>query len=210
MGAVTAMGTPGILGHAAASRDENFDRDADLMLRFKAGDAACFAVLVERNRGLLVHYLYRMVLNQSVAEELAQEVFVRIYRNRASYEPSARFTTWFFRIATNLALNHIRDTKKERGQTSLDEEVIEGATRQLPDRGSNVEQMLLKQARLSEIRAAIEKLPEKQKAAVLMHKYQEMEYAQIAKALDCSEAALKSLLFRAYESLRARLAHFNV
>ena len=85
--------------------------------------------------------------------------------------------------------------------------LTEGPSRQFSDAAPSVEQRLVRQARLAEVRAAIETLPEKQKAAVLMHKYQEMEYAQIASVLSCSESAVKSLLFRAYETLRARLAH---
>jgi RNA polymerase sigma-70 factor (ECF subfamily) len=155
----------------------------------------------------VIHFLYRMVQNQAVAEELAQEVFLRVYRSRASYEPTAKFTTWLFRIATRLALNHIRDGRHEKGQESLDNELAEGMARQVPDRIPTVEQSLLKNVKCQEIRRAIEALPEKQRAAVLMHKYQELEYSHIAAALGCSESAVKSLLFRAYETLRSRLAH---
>jgi RNA polymerase sigma-70 factor, ECF subfamily len=147
------------------------------------------------------------VLNQAIAEELAQEVFLRVYRSRESYEPTAKFTTWLFRIATHLALNWIRDGKNERGQESLDGEIQEGVGRQVADRSRNVEQVLVYRVRLKEVREAIDLLPAKQRAAVLMHKYQEMEYSQIAKALGCSESAVKSLLFRAYETLRSRLSH---
>ena len=143
-----------------------------------------------------------------VAEELAQEVFFRVYRSRATYEPTAKFTTWLFRIATHLALNWIRDGKREQGHESIDQgPVDESASRQFSDGSPSVEQKLVLQARLAEVRAAVETLPDKQKAAVLMHKYQEMEYTQIATVLSCSESAVKSLLFRAYETLRSRLAH---
>jgi RNA polymerase sigma-70 factor (ECF subfamily) len=112
-----------------------------------------------------------------------------------------------FRIATHLALNWIRDGKHEKLQDSLDQQGEEGTPRQLADRARTVEQELLFQARLQEVRQAIEALPAKQKAAVLMHKYEEMEYTQIANVLSCSDSAVKSLLFRAYETLRGRLAH---
>jgi len=180
--------------------------DAALMLRVKEGDATSFALLLERHRAPVVHFLYRMVQNQAVAEELAQEVFFRVYRARAGYEPTARFTTWLFRIATHLALNYLRDGRDERGQESLDEPAAAPA-RQIADRRPSIEQDLLEQVKLEEIRAAIRALPAKQRAAVLMHKYQEMEYSQIARVLNCSESAVKSLLFRAYEKLRVRLAH---
>lgn len=183
------------------------ERDAELMLRVREGDTASFTLLLERHRGPVIHFLFRMLQNQSVAEELAQEVFLRVYRSRETYEPTAKFTTWLFRIATHLALNQIRDRKHEKNQENLDEEVQDGMVRQVADRGPNVEQNMLREARLNEIRTAIAALPDKQRAAVTMHKYEELEYSQIAGALGCSESAVKSLLFRAYETLRGRLAH---
>src|ERR1019366_1713228 len=183
------------------------DFDAELMIRVRAGDGASFGVLLEKHRSSVVHFLYRMVQNHAVAEELAQEVFLRVYRSRSSYEPTARFTTWLFRIATHLALNALRDGKNQRSQERLDDDTSERPVRQVSDRRPSAEQSLVYQAKLDEIRRAITALPEKQRAAVLMHKYEEMEYSQIAKVLSCSESAVKSLLFRAYETLRARLAH---
>ena len=185
----------------------SLERDAELMLRVRDGDETSFALLLNRHRGPVVHFLYRMVQNPGVAEELAQEVFLRVYKSRGTYEPTAKFTTWLFRIATHLALNWLRDGKAERGQESIDDTGGEGPARQLEDRSGTIEQTLVYEARLREIRAAIEALPGKQRAAVLMHKYEEMEYSQIAGVLGCSESAVKSLLFRAYETLRARLAH---
>lgn len=183
------------------------ERDAELMLRVREGDETSFALLLERHRTPLVHFLYRMVQNRPVSEELAQEVFLRVYRSRESYQPTAKFTTWLYRIATHLALNSIRDNKKEKGHRSLDEEVGEGMERQVADQGPTVEQAMLKEARMREVRQAIEGLPEKQRAAVLLHKYEGLGYVQIANVLECSESAIKSLLFRAYETLRGRLAH---
>jgi RNA polymerase sigma-70 factor (ECF subfamily) len=183
------------------------ERDAELMLRVKEGDSASFALLLDRHRVPVIHFLYRMVQSQAIAEELAQEVFLRVYRSRATYEPTAKFTTWLFRIATHLALNALRDRKNEKGQGSLDEENDNATCIQVADRQPTVEQNLVFRVKLEEVRRAVQSLPEKQRAAVLMHKYEEMEYAQIAKVLSCSESAVKSLLFRAYETLRARLAH---
>jgi len=183
------------------------EQDAQLMLRVGEGDDTSFALLLERHRGPVVHFLYRMVQNQAVSEELAQEVFLRVYRSRLKYEPTAKFTTWLFRIATHVALNSIRDAKKEKGHESLDEEMLDGLERQVADRQPTVEQQMVHEVKRREVRQAIEALPAKQRAAVLMHKYEGLDYAQIASVLDCSESALKSLLFRAYESLRGRLAH---
>ena len=184
------------------------EQDAELMLRVRAGDNLSFALLLERHRRPVIHFLYRMVQNQAVSEELAQEVFLRVYKARATYEPTAKFTTWLFRIASHLAINWLRDRKMERLQDSLDSPP-EGQSIQLPDKAMTKEQEMLHSARMAEVRAAIQGLPPKQRAAVLMHKYQEMGYSQIAKVFQCSESAVKSLLFRAYETLRARLAHMG-
>lgn len=183
------------------------ERDAELMLRVREGDDASFGILLEKHRGPVVNFLYRMVQNQAVAEELGQEAFLRVYRSRASYEPTAKFTTWLFRIANHLALNWIRDGKNERGQESLDAPTGDGQMRQVAGREPTTEQRMIREARLSEVRRAIELLPVKQRSAVVMHKYEEMDYSQIAGVLECSESAVKSLLFRAYEALRLRLAH---
>jgi RNA polymerase sigma-70 factor (ECF subfamily) len=187
--------------------DGSLERDAELMLRVREGDEASFGLLLEKHRNPVIHFLDRMVQNQAVAEELAQEAFLRVYKSRVSYEPTAKFTTWLFRIATHLALNWIRDGRNEHRQASLDQESADGTARQVPDRSRTAEQELVYQAKLGEVRQAIKNLPVKQKAAVMMHKFQEMDYAQIADVLSCSESAVKSLLFRAYESLRLRLAH---
>ncbi len=184
------------------------DIDAGLMLCVRDGDTHCFGILLERHRNSVVHFLFRMVQNQAIAEELAQEVFLRVYRSRASYEPSAKFTTWLFRISTNLAFNWLRDKRNERFEESLQDEGAANASRKLFDHQPSVESVLVHRVKLNEVRAAIAKLPANQRAAVLMHKYEEMEYSQIARVLGCSESAVKSLLFRAYESLRARLAQY--
>jgi RNA polymerase sigma-70 factor, ECF subfamily len=173
----------------------------------KEGDRASFGLLLEKHRASVVRFLYRMTHSSAVAEELAQEVFLRVYRARETYEPSAKFTTWLFRIATHLALNWIRGGKHERGQESLDAVVDGEVARQVPDQVPNIEESMLRRARLEEIRQAVRLLPDKQRAAVLMHKYEEMDYTQIAKVLGCSESAVKSLLFRAYECLRGQLRH---
>jgi len=194
------------MGVAAAA---TLDYDAELMLRVKEGDGTSFGVLLEKHRASVTHFVYRLVREQAVAEELAQEVFLRVYRSRSSYEPTAKFKTWLFRIASHLALNWLRDEKHQRGHEHLDDGSTDLPARQISDRSPSVEQALVYGVKLEEVRQAVAALPEKQRAAVLMHKYEEMEYAQIAKVLGCSESAVKSLLYRAYETLRARLAHMG-
>jgi RNA polymerase sigma-70 factor (ECF subfamily) len=180
--------------------------DAELMLRVKDGDEGSFADLLHRHRDPVVNYLYRMVQNAAIAEELAQDVFLRVYRARGNYEPSAKFTTWLYCIATNVALNHLRDGRMARRMAALDDpenDIGRGLAAPEP----NVEQRMVARSGNWEVRQAVMALPAKQRAAVILHKYQELDYRQIAASLGCSESAVKSLLFRAYESLRVRLSH---
>lgn len=182
------------------------EADSQLMLRVKDGDERSFALLLNRFRVPVYQYLYRMVHSPAVAEELAQEAFLRVYRARASYEPSAKFTTWLYRICTHLALNHIRDSRKERDHARLDDTPDDGRPLQVATTEATIEEKMVARLRAERIRNAVNELPEKQRVAVIMHKYQEMDYKQIADLLDTSESAVKSLLFRAYESLRTKLA----
>ncbi len=185
--------------------------DVDVMLRVKTGDESAFSYLVQKYRRPMVGFMYRLCHNPSTAEELAQEVFLRVYRSRTSYEPSAKFTTWLYRIATNLAVNHARDTRHERAENTvrLDEPDQEtGTTPDLADDTLSAEDQILKQERLAAIRNVVNALPERQRVAVIMHKYQQMDYREIAGVLKLSESATKSLLFRAYETLREQLKPF--
>jgi RNA polymerase sigma-70 factor (ECF subfamily) len=185
--------------------------DAAIMLRVAAGDEASFNYLVRKYHRAMIHFLLRMVRNQAIAEELAQEVFLRVYRSRESYRAEAKFTTWLYRIAINLAVNHARDTRHERAAQTLyldapDEET--GTTPDVADDELSVEQRLMRDERMGAIRTHVMALPERQRMAVLMHKYQGMDYRQIGEVLRLSESATKSLLFRAYQTLRNKLKEF--
>ena len=201
---------PDTMANSAVSSDDDVS-DVDMMLRVKTGDESAFAYLVQKYRRPMVGFMYRMCHNPSTAEELAQEVFLRVYRSRTSYEPSAKFSTWLYRIATNLAVNHARDTRHERPENTvrLDEPNQEtGTTPDLADDSLSAEEQILKRERLAAIRSKVNALPERQRMAVIMHKYQQMDYRQIADVLKLSESATKSLLFRAYETLREQLKEF--
>jgi RNA polymerase sigma-70 factor (ECF subfamily) len=185
--------------------------DAAAMLRVAAGDEASFNLLVQKHHRPMIHFLYRMVRNQAVAEELAQEVFLRVYRARDSYRAEAKFTTWLYRIATNLAVNQARDTRHERGAQTIYLDAPDpesGTTPDVADDEPSVEQNLMRDERMAAIRTHVMALPERQRMAVLMHKYQGMDYKQIGEVLKLSESATKSLLFRAYQTLRDKLKGF--
>src|ERR1017187_7329672 len=185
--------------------------DAAVMLRVAAGDEDGFNYLAAKYHRAMIHFLFRMVRNQAIAEELAQEVFLRVYRSRESYRAEAKFSTWLYRIATNLAVNHARDTRHERSAQTLyldapGEET--GTTPDVADDEPSVEQRLMRDERLAAIRTHVMALPDRQRMAVLMHKYQGMDYKQIGEVLKLSESATKSLLFRAYQTLRDKLKDF--
>ena len=200
---------------AAAGRSRITDwssmSDAEIMLRVRDGDDAGYDILIEKYRKPIINFMYRMVHNQAVAEELAQEVFLRVYRSRQTYRAEAKFTTWLYRIATNLGVNHARDTKHERAAQNvyLDEpDPDTGTTPDVADQTASAEENLLKAERMRAIRQHVMALPERQRNAVLMHKYQGLDYKQIGEVLKLSESATKSLLFRAYQTLRERLKDF--
>jgi RNA polymerase sigma-70 factor (ECF subfamily) len=196
---------------AVARGDFSLLNDAEVMLELRSGNMAAFDVLLAKYRKPIVHFMFRMVHNQAVAEELAQEVFLRIYRSRETYRAEARFSTWLYRIATNLGVNHARDTRHERSASTvyLDEPDAEtGTTPDVADSAPSAEAGLLRRERMNAIRQHVMALPERQKTAVLMHKYEGMDYKQIGEVLKLSESATKSLLFRAYQTLREKLKDF--
>jgi RNA polymerase sigma-70 factor (ECF subfamily) len=196
--------------HHAAGEFGAMD-DAAIMLELRAGNMAGFDFLIQKYRKPIIHFMYRMVHNQAVAEELAQEVFLRVYRSRETYRAEARFSTWLYRIATNLGVNHARDTRHERTASTvyLDETDSEtGTTPDVADTTPTAESSMLRRERLNAIRQHVLALPERQRMAVLMHKYEGMDYKQIGDVLKLSESATKSLLFRAYQTLREKLKDF--
>lgn len=183
------------------------ERDHELMLRVREGDAASLDELLRHYRRPLTGYFFRLVGDRALAEDLVQETFLRIFQSRHRYRPDARFATYLYRVATNLALNAIRDRRDAPLPPNDGEEREASAPEfRIPDGSPTAEQRMIEAERQRLIREAVEALPPNQRAAVLLHKYQEVDYRQIAEVLGVSESAVKSLLFRAYETLRVRLA----
>jgi RNA polymerase sigma-70 factor (ECF subfamily) len=185
--------------------------DSAIMLELRAGNMSGFDFLIQKYRRPIVNFMYRMVRNQAIAEELAQEVFLRVYRSRETYRAEARFSTWLYRIATNLGVNYARDNRHERAASTIyldqaDDET--GTTPDVADTTPSAEDSLLRRERYNAIRQHVLELPERQRMAVLMHKYEGMDYRQIGDVLKLSESATKSLLFRAYQTLREKLKEF--
>ena len=203
----------GVLPPTAAQGSAHFHEmeDSAIMLELRAGNMSGFDYLIQKYRKPIVNFMYRMAHNQAVAEELAQEVFLRVYRSRETYRAEARFSTWLYRIATNLGVNYARDTRHERAASTvyLDEADSEtGTTPDVADAEPSAEAEMLRRERFNAIRQHVLALPERQRMAVLMHKYDGMDYKQIGDVLKLSESATKSLLFRAYQTLREKLKEF--
>ncbi|MCB9833457.1 MAG: sigma-70 family RNA polymerase sigma factor [Planctomycetes bacterium] len=184
------------------------DPDVQLMLRVKDGDQDAFAVLVDRHAPLLVNYMTRFVGTQTSGEDLAQEVFLKVWRAAPGYEPRARFKTWLLTIATNVSLNCKRWQSRrpflslDRGADDGDRAGIEQVAGREPSPVDLPETEELKR----QVREAIADLPEQQRAALIMSRYEQLPYADIAEALDVSVMAVKSLVNRAKEGLKKRLA----
>jgi RNA polymerase sigma-70 factor (ECF subfamily) len=178
------------------------DEDVRLMLAFRGGDGAAFDALFRRWSGPLLRYLERMVRDLATAEELVQEAFVRVHGARDRYSPDARFSTWLYRIATNLALNELRRPRRRALHRSPDEDDAPELAAEGPGTEAVVDARRLGRA----VAAALEELPEKQRAALCLTAVEGLSYAEVAEALDVTEKAVKSLVHRARSALAKRLA----
>ncbi len=180
------------------------------MLRLQSGDLSGFEDLVARHRDSILNLAFRFLGDRNEAEDAVQEVFMRVFRARNRYEPSARFSTWLYRIATNFCLNAVKARRADRWGSLYS--VGEDGQAYLQDPAAHRDQgpeEVLEQKEMAEaIRNAIETLPESQRMAILMNKYHGQSYQEIAEAMDLSVMAVKSLLMRARVSLRDRLSRY--
>lgn len=186
------------------------DPDVQLMLRVREGDEGAFSQLVLAWQDRLVGIFGHMLGDTELAEDLAQEAFLRIYRARAGYQPTARFSTWMFRIATNLACN-VHRRKRSRREVSLQtSRTGSGPQEQLvKDKSSLMPSRMLASDELQKVvRAALDELGERQRMALLLHRFEGMSYADVGEAMELSTSAVKSLLSRARDSLRSRLESY--
>jgi RNA polymerase sigma-70 factor (ECF subfamily) len=196
-------------GETLEQQLEAADPDVRLMLQVRNDVEGAFEVLVERYQHRLLGVMIHLVRRVEEAEDLTQEVFLRIYRARKGYRPRAKFSTWLFTIANNLALNHLRSrgrtTDVAKGDDSSGSHASWAAGHHIPARDGTPSGQMRK-AELSEVvREALEVLGEDQKVAVLLNKFEDMSYAEIADVMGRSEAAVKSLLARARTHLREEL-----
>jgi len=175
------------------------DGDARLMLAFAGGDGAAFDALFDRWAAPLLRYLERMVRDTATAEELVQETFLRVHRARAGYQPTARFSTWLYRIATNLALNELRRPRRARPHASTDDEG--GPALELVSGDPPSDDLVHLRRVGRDVERALDTLPERQRVALWLAAVEGLSYAAVADALDTSVASVKALVHRARASL---------
>ncbi|MCK5114332.1 MAG: sigma-70 family RNA polymerase sigma factor [Phycisphaerae bacterium] len=181
------------------------DEDVQLMLRFCDGDRAAFDKLVERNLSNVCGLVYRFLGNQSQVDDIAQEAFLRVLKNAHRYKPEAKFSTWLYRIVANLCFNVIRSRKTAK-QISIHSAGSEDSKFDLPDETQqNPDAGLVGDERSKRVSEAVAKLPENQRLAIILNKYEDKSYAEIAEILDTTTMAVKSLLSRARVTLREQL-----
>jgi RNA polymerase sigma-70 factor (ECF subfamily) len=184
------------------------DSDADLMLRVKRGDHAAFETLVEKYKQPVMNFVQRPLRDEAEAEDLAQNVFLQVYKSRARYERTAKFSTWLFTIARNLCLNEIRRRGRHPAD-SLDETQVQHEDqpqKQYEDKNVALPVDTLLHGELAEkIEEALAALPENQRSALLLCRQEELSYEEIAEILGCSLPATKSLIHRGRETLKEKL-----
>lgn len=188
------------------------DPDVQLMLRVRDGDEGAFRELFEKYSRAIVNFANHFVGSRPRAEELAQDVFMQIYKAAPRYEPNAKFTTWLYRIATNACLNEVRRPERRYRTRPLEhptEDSSERAEIALPDpRAVRGEDVTIGRELHDKIHHVLDELPANQRAALVLSRVEGMSYRDVAEALDCTESAVKSLVFRATATMRKELTEY--
>jgi RNA polymerase sigma-70 factor (ECF subfamily) len=183
------------------------EQDADDMARLKAGHDAALDALMDRHAGRLCNYLVRQLENESDAADIAQETFVRVYHNRARFDPAQKFSTWLYTIATNLVRDRFR-WRNRHPQISLDGERKEAGAMldALPDPAASPSDQMAAEECAVEVRKAIESLPDDLRSPLILSEYEGLSHAEIGSVLNCTPKAIETRLYRARNHLRKRLA----
>ena len=173
------------------------------MQRVVRGEEAAFTELIAKYKTPVHAFVYRLLNDFEEADDVAQEVFIKVYRLADLYQPRAKFTTWLFALAHNLAVDRLRRRKQRR---TLAGEQAEAEIKMAADTNSNPSQALGRREKIAAVQQAIEQLPLDQKTALLLYQYENLSYAEIGQVMRCSVKSVEARLYRARESLRARLA----
>jgi RNA polymerase sigma-70 factor, ECF subfamily len=184
-----------------AAAEPQTDLDAQLMLQVRAGDRAAAETLVRRNRERIERYIARLVRQQRAVEDLTQDTFLQALRHAEHYEPTARFSTWLYRIATNVALNYLKQPAQRRQVSTAPEALLASADLHEPAPDA---QLSLDELR-AQVSRAVDRLPVNQRVALTLFEYEDCSYEQIAAVLDATVEAVRSLLMRARTTLRREL-----
>jgi len=183
--------------------------DIALMLRVKAGDMEAFELLVEKHQHSVVGTVARMLGGDAEAEDIAQMVFLRVWKSAPRYEPSAKFTTWLMTITRNLVFNEMRRRQRARFVPMESGEGDDAPQHQYEDSDSpQPGEQLLKAELQGAVDAAIASLPESQRMAIVLRRFENMPYEEIARVLRASVPAVKSMLFRARAELKEKLKQY--
>ena len=183
----------------------------DLMARVAKGDDEAFEILVNRHETSILNLIYRFIGDRTQAKDLAQEVFLRVWQTAKSYEPKAKFTTWIYRIATNLCLNELKAARRRRwfpfyrSEESNDNAIEDTYS----DDSPTAEDLLLAKERTRQISETLQSLPANQRMALVLKRYDDLPYEEIARIMDCSVSAVESLLVRAKKTLQKKLKKFE-
>jgi RNA polymerase sigma-70 factor (ECF subfamily) len=183
----------------------------DLMVRIAKGDNDAFEILVNRHQTSVLNLIYRFIGDRTQAKDLAQEVFIRVWKSAKSYEPKAKFTTWIYKITTNLCINELKSARRRRWFSfhRPDEDSENSMEDSISDGSPNAEELLLAKERNSQILDVLQNLPDNQRMALILKRYDDLSYQEISQILGCSVSAVESLLVRAKRTLQEKLEIFK-
>jgi len=200
----------GSSGRISESMDKDISSE-DLMARIANGDDDAFEILVNRHQTSVLNLIYRFMGDRTQAKDLAQEVFIRVWQAAKTYKPEAKFTTWIYRITTNLCLNELRSSRRRKWfpfqRSDADRENAIEET--FSDSSPTAEDLLLANERSRQITDALQSLPSNQRMALVLKRYDDLSYNEIAQILDCSVSAVESLIVRAKKTLQEKLKNFK-
>jgi RNA polymerase sigma-70 factor (ECF subfamily) len=190
---------------------DNFPPSEDLMARIAKGDGDAFEILVDRHQASVLNLIYRFIGNRTQAKDLAQEVFLRVWQATKTYKPEAKFTTWIYRITANLCFNELKSLRRKKWFSFHQSDEHNGNTIEetLSDSAPSAEDLLLEKERSRQISDALQSLPDNQRMALVLKRYDNLSYAEIAQIIGCSVSAVESLLVRAKRTLQEKLKDFD-